>query len=81
MQPKETSSEHLNHYPDAGLMQLFRDSIASLVIWMHDYNLQQNRRRVRVLVGEVPTLPRHTVLYFACYSWRGRFLADYDSSS
>ncbi len=37
MQPKETS-EHLNHCPDAGRMQLFLDSIASLAKWMHDYN-------------------------------------------
>jgi hypothetical protein len=37
MQPKETS-EHLNRCPDTGCTQLFHDSVASLVKWMHDYN-------------------------------------------
>jgi hypothetical protein len=36
-QPKETS-EHLNWCPDAGQTLLFRDSVASIVKWMHDYN-------------------------------------------
>jgi hypothetical protein len=35
-QPRETS-EHLN-WPDAGRTLLFRDSVALIVKWMHDYN-------------------------------------------
>ncbi len=36
-QPRETS-EHLNWCPDAGQMLLYRDSVASIVKWMHNYN-------------------------------------------
>jgi hypothetical protein len=36
-QPRETS-EHLNWCPDVGQTLLFRDSVASIVKWMHDYN-------------------------------------------
>ncbi len=36
-QPKETS-KHLNCCSDAGQTLLFRDSVATLVAWMHGYN-------------------------------------------
>ncbi len=36
-QPRETS-EHLNRCPDVGRTLLFRDSVASIIKWMHDYN-------------------------------------------
>ncbi len=36
-QPRELS-EHLNWCPDTGQMLLFRDTVASYVKWMHNYN-------------------------------------------
>jgi hypothetical protein len=35
--PRETS-DHLNRCPDAGQTLLFRDSISSIVQWMHEHN-------------------------------------------
>jgi hypothetical protein len=37
LHPQETS-DHLNRCPDAGQTLLFRDSISSIVQWMHEHN-------------------------------------------
>ena len=37
LRPRETN-DHLNRYPDAGCTLLLKESIASIVMWMHQNN-------------------------------------------
>jgi hypothetical protein len=37
LHPRETN-DHLNRCPDAGCTLLFKESIASIVVWMHQNN-------------------------------------------